>query len=299
MKMIIIGLPYFGKKLCSELKKFSEDKFIYLDIYNSKIDKLKYLFHLFSSKTIYSIGGTLSYNRLLNIALFFNKRIIMHWVGSDVLGAKESISKNNYQKKYLKAKHFSEVYWINNELEEIGLKSEIVPFANFNVNNVNMKLPDKFSILTYIGTTPGIEEFYGIRKIIKLAFDFPDIEIKIAGINKYSSEIPKNIKFLGWVKDMKSEFINSVLFLRLTEHDGLAFSVLEALSYARYVTYTYEFDYCYKIGSYTDLKKNVFDLYDRFKNKILLPNTEGKKFIELFYNQKRVIENLICKIKNY
>lgn len=45
---------------------------------------------------------------------------------------------------------------------------------------------------------------------------------KYKEIRKYS--------FLGWVNNMGDEFKKCSVFLRFVEHDGLAFSVIEALN---------------------------------------------------------------------
>ena len=111
----------------------------------------------------------------------------------------------------------------------------------------------------------GREEFYGIEKLLRLASDFPDIEIKIVGISEYYKSAPANVKFLGWVENMDEQYQNCVLYLRMPEHDGLAFSVLEALANGRYVGYSYEFDNVFFIKNYTELSRVVKGIKNSFE----------------------------------
>lgn len=297
MKALIIGLPYFSNKLAHSLAGFDKDNnYIALNTYEKRIDKFKYVLNLLNTDVVYSIGGALSGCKSIDIALAFQKKIVMHWVGTDVLNAISDYKNNRVDFKYVQnIRHFCEVSWIQDELKQIGIDAEIVQFATFDkkISKAN-SLPDKFSILSYVGK--GREKFYGIEKLIRLASDFFEIEIKIVGISEYHLPVPSNIRFLGWVENMDDEYRNCVLYLRMPEHDGLAFSVLEALANGRYVGYEYAFPNCFQVCTYNDLKSLVLNLFYNFYNSALEPNTSGATYVKSNFNNNTVLDNLICKI---
>lgn len=294
MKILIIGLPYFTKKLVKSLSDFDKHNiYMALDTYSSKIDKVKYLINIVNTDIIYSIGGSICNSKAIDIALFLGKKVIMHWVGTDVTKAINTFRNNVFQQDFInKVVHFCEVSWIYEELQEIGIVACIVPFVTLDNKIAEQKdLPDNFSILSYVGRNR--EEFYGINNLIKLANDFPNIEIKVVGISEYNKPYPANFKLLGWVDDMDSQYQECVLYLRLPEHDGLAFSVIEALANGRYVGYSHNYDQTFYIEDYSTLKSRVTILYDLFNGGFLPRNEEGLNFAENEFNKKYVLNTLL------
>ncbi|MCE5286395.1 MAG: glycosyltransferase [Pelosinus sp.] len=298
MKTIIIGLPYFAKKIAASLSEYdNENIYLALDINCSKLNKIQYLLELFTADVIYLIGGTISKSKAVSLALFLGKRIIMHWVGTDVINARQNFLQNAVNKDYVeKVMHFCEVGWIQEELKQFGISAEIMQIAAFDkIVTQKERWPKNFSILSYVGK--GSEEFYGIDKLIKLAKDFPDIEIKVAGIDKYYKTIPSNLKLLGWVNDMDMQYKNCVVYLRLPNHDGLAFSVLEALANGRYVCYSQIFSNTIHAPDYITLKKAINTLYVEFINGTLQQNEDGISFIQEQYNKSCVLEKICTQIQ--
>jgi hypothetical protein len=312
LKILVIGLAYFSKKISDELNKFDKkNKYLSIDVNKNLISRLLFILMLPFSKVVYSIGGSICPRKIFSFALNMKKKVIMHWVGSDVLHAEKDLLENKTDERMIKeVTHFCEAEWIKKELRELRIDSSIVQFATVqfaaiqsatiqfaasgNNDSVNDSLPDKFSILTYIPENK--EEFYGINKIIKLAGDFPCIQIKIAGISKYPADLPSNIALLGYVIDMNEEYKKSVLYLRLIEHDGLSFSVLEALSNGRYVGYSEKVPGCFFINNYHQLKKTVSSLKLKFDKNKLKMNSEGLKYIRKKFIREKILSKLISEI---
>lgn len=297
MKVLIGGLPYFAKKLVKNLSDFDKDNsYLYLEPCISFYSKIRTVFKFIPADIIYFIWGTIEANKLTDLALFMKKKVVMHWVGTDVTNAVTYYKNHSIKKRYIEnITHFCEVSWIQDELKQIGIYAKIVQIATFDSKVSELKkLPTDFSILSYVGE--GREEFYGINKLIQLAIDFPGIEIKITGIAHYKKPLPENIKLLGWVKNMFEQYNNCVLYLRLPEHDGLAFSVLEALASGRYVGYSCNFENTIFINTYTRLKEVVRNFYDEFNNGLLGINFSGVEFIKGHFNRDTVLEALIKKL---
>lgn len=298
-KVLIIGLPFFAKKLAKNLKDLNPiDSFIPLDTNKIFLDKIKYVFHILTADTIYQIGGNAYLGGALSLAYFLRKRIVFHWVGTDVVMAKENFRLNTANKKFLgHVEHLCEVSWIKDELEEINVFPKIMQLACFDqFDESSFSFPEKFKILTYM--TPGRETFYGLNYIVVLAQKIPDVTITILGISSYHLELPKNIVIGGWVQDMKKEYLDTCLYLRLPEHDGLSFSVLEALSFGRYVGYSQNLEGTEYIENLDLLVSYVGRLKNIHETKGLQLNFEGINFVKKNFPKDVVAKQLAAYLTN-
>lgn len=298
MRVLIGGLPYFAKKLVHSLSDFDKtNSYKYLEPNVNIWSKIRTIFKLIPADIIYFVWGTIEVNKLTDVALLMKKKVILHWVGTDVTNAVNYRKDHSIKQRYIDTIiHLCEVPWIQDELRQIGISAQIAQIATFDDKISEQQLfPSKFSILSYIGK--GYEEFYGIEKLIKLAIDFPSIEIRIVGIDHYFKPIPENIKLLGWTKNMPEQYNICVLYLRLPEHDGLGFSVLEALAKGRYVGYSCNFESTIYIDNYSKLKDVVGFLYGEFNNGSLDLNCEGVKFVKERFNRNNVLGKLTNKFR--
>jgi len=194
MTIVLIGNSYFGPILAKQLAGFdSKNSYLFYDTNAKIIDKIKFALNLPFIDVVYSVSATISGGGALKSALKFNKKIVQHFIGSDVLSAQEDFKANRINKKLIQnSKYLCEVKWIQNELKEIEIDSKIVPIMAYDNFNKPKEIKN-FSVLTYLGKDK--EEYYGINDFIQLANDFSKIEFKIAGIDNYRN-LPKNIKCL-------------------------------------------------------------------------------------------------------
>jgi glycosyltransferase involved in cell wall biosynthesis len=297
MKILILGMPYFAKRLQNQLSKFDESNiYINLDTYYNKLDKLKYLWHILNTDIIYMHGGGICCSGTLNLALKLNKKIFINWAGSDVLKAQEIKNNKMEEKRYIEnITHLCETSWIQNELLALGISATLSPVMIYDKQIVkNLNLPKVFTVLSYVSKDR--PEFYGIDTLIKLANDFPLINFRIAGIKDYT-KIPNNIKLLGWV-DMKKEYLNSIVYIRTPKHDGLAYSVLEALSYGRMVFRNYDFNFVNYFKDYNDLKLQLSKVIDDFNNGKLTINQDAIDFVQTEFSKEKVLGNLVKVFEN-
>ena len=297
MNIAIIGNSHFGPILTKQLSEF--DKVNSYKFYNTnkkKIDKIKFVLDIFKIDVVYSISATISGGGALNLALKFNKKIVQHFIGSDVLSAIDDYKNENINKNLVEnSKYLCEVDWIENELNEIDIEATVASIAIYDKKSINSSIPDKFIILTYMGK--GKEEYYGIDTLIILSQKFPDIEFKVAGTDNYSKPLPNNIKLLGWV-DMDKEFEESVCYLRNAKHDGLAFSILEALGYGKQVFYNYNFPHTLYFKDNNDLIEKTSEQKRLFDSGKLEINQKAIDFVKKDYSKERVLGNLVKILTN-
>ena len=279
MKIIITGLPYFGKKISAALMEVDpNNNYIFLNTYYSNYDRLRFLFHILTAKVVYSINGTTGKSFVLNLAMKLKKRVVFHWVGTDVVLAKDSIRTNQANEKFISYPvHLTDSPWFVGELKEIGIHADYSPLLVVNNVPVRRTIPAEFKILLYIPQAD--QEYYGLSVILEVAKQFPEIIFNIAGSECSDLPVSENVKFLGWIKDMSPLFSESSLTIRFVKHDGLSFFVLESLLNECHVIYNYDLKYCLKANNHQQISSYINDLFEKFKKSEFSLNTDGREYV--------------------
>lgn len=300
MKVVIVGLPLFAKRLAENLTAFDpENKYVFLNTYYSKMDQLKAFFQLQSADAVCSINGTLSKSRLFDYAFKKKIPVIMNWVGTDVQVARVAVETNQFIESYRsKAIHFCEVKWIQDELKEIGINAAIQNFAAFPLAPEVTPFPtEQLSVITYINDAR--KEFYGIKEIISLAMRFPTIHFYIVGTAATTYEpLPPNMSALGWVENLSRYFEMCQVAIRFPEHDGLATFVLESLAKGKQVLYKYPLTGCVHTPTTESLTLAMEQLQKDFNAGVLSPNREGAQYIQTAFNTEEIFGSLVHYFKS-
>ena len=307
--LIIAGSKYHKEMVTNILKK--NDEYLIKDL-NSKSD--------LSNSIIYFIGGQ-GPKLYKYMKLWVSKRnlLIVHWIGTDVLDFMHSYKDRKlYEQIYHRVLtifvrykynngtliHLAVTPWLVDELETVGIKAKYFPLTSINTENLktftNIAQKD-IDIISYVPYTKF--NFYGGPEIIKLAKELPDYRFFLihSDLDEITPNVNQNyppnviaspkIEF----KNMQKLYSRSKLFLRLTEHDGLSLSVLEALFYKLHVFWTYPFPKTYQIKDYESLKLNIIRSIENWT-----PNEEGYEYVKKNYNIekweeqfKEIIDNII------
>lgn len=298
MKIVILGFSYFTKYIASNLsKQYPEDSFLAFDTYAKNTDKIKAYYHMLSADVLYYINGATSGSRFVNFALKKKKKIVFHWVGTDVRKAEQAIATNSYDKRYIQIPtHITDTPWFVDRLQAIGINASFKALKPIYPPKIINAFPPHFRVLSYM--QKGKEEFYGINHLIDLAKALKDISIDILGIDKYHQELPSNIHLLGWQKDINKHLNNSCLCVRMPKTDGLSFFVLEALSHQRYVIYSKKWEQSLFASNSSELIALCEELYKKHKNKALELNQSGAKFVNHQFHHEKVLTALMEVFKD-
>lgn len=288
MKVIITGLPYFGKKISDSLNEVDKgNNYIFLNTYYSNFDRIRFILLIFFTKTVYSINGATGKSFVLSLAIKLKKRVVFHWVGSDLVLAKAAIENNTADKRFIDYPvHLTDSPWYVRDLKEIGIVANYYPLLSVEKAPNIVSFPAEFNVLAYIPQDN--QEFYGFSIIIELAKEFPEINFNIAGSSEYSGDLPTNIKLLGWIKDMKPVFENTVVSIRFPKHDGLSFFVLESLLYCRYVIYNNEMENSFYAKNIEEIKSILAELFIKFKAGKLELNNKGREFVIREFSKENI-----------
>lgn len=253
---------------------------------NGLIRKIYKAVILLQSDIVYCVGGTYTREKTLVLARILRKRMIMHWIGTDVLYAKKEAEKGiKFHKNDIELAG-SEL--LVEELNSIGVKAHRIPIVPLALNFSLKKMPERHAVLVYLPKERA--EFYGGRVIKELVKREPEIMFHIVANDGMEELNYDNVKFHGFLnnKEMAKLYEEITILVRYPEHDGMSMMVIEALGMGKHVLYKYKHPYVE-----TPQSENISDIYKSFKGMIDKPvsvNEDGHDFVKQFYSSENIME---------
>lgn len=204
-----------------------------------------------------------------------------YWIGSDVIHALSDGRTGAIHRRWRSASGGRQAVgapWFADELRTIGIEAEYLRFPHQPVSPKARSWPEDFAASVYIPVNNG--EAYGSRLLPALADRTPDVPYRVYG-GGFVEHRP-NIVQVGYVEDPVTELERSVVHVRLTEHDGIAGTVREALAIGRYVVFGYEIPgvLCVDVRDLREIADAVQDLKQRFESTRLPPNDDGVRYAD-------------------
>jgi len=297
-RVLIHGLPYFGRMLGDLLRRGEWD--IRHHPGRHPLDLIALVRDLHRCDLAYKIGGRIAGSKFLQAAKFLGKdKIIMHWVGSDVLFAQRYLSRGGKPDPWVvhTVHHWAEVSWIAEEVRQMGLKCDVVPLTSVGVPAQPAPLPEEFSVLVY---TPDLKkaELYGLDTILRVARELPSVAFRLVGLSEGQiPDPPANLKVIGWVQDLRASYEQVTVLWRPTRHDGLSFMVLEALGFGRHVLWSYDFPGCIRVSGAAEARQELQRLSELHQQKCLEVNQTGLRVIAEQYHPQQIREEILRRFK--
>ena len=256
------------------------------------INRIINLWYLLKSDMVYRVGGKdIQNERLLRMALLLQKKVVIHWVGTDVLNICEDL-KHNPRSINSNCINLAGSETLVQELSTVGIESTWIPIVPLGLHFTPLPAPKKHRVLSYIPEEK--EDFYNIDLLKKLARYYPDIEfIVVANYGVNDHDKVQNIRYEGKVdtKRMKELYEECSVLFRYPMHDGLSMMVIEALGTGREVVYNYKFPYCY-----TPASESFQDIINCF-DKVFSKKPETRYDAVTFVNDEFSMEKQITRYK--
>ncbi|MHA1722465.1 MAG: hypothetical protein ACTSXW_05235 [Candidatus Baldrarchaeia archaeon] len=272
LNVLLIGLKHPSKMVAYWLHKAGINPHIG-NVFSLFRPKKYRIVHFVYSPTI-KIRGPI----LLLFLKVLKKKVLVHWVGSDVMGllTKRKMQILNSISKRFVDKHLTVAPWLYRELKYMGVESTVVPLLPNIEANVS-RLPDDFSFLFYLPEKR--YDFYGGKILERLAVDLPEAKFLVVANTGKKYGKRRNVKFLGHVpyREMSKLYRKVRGLIRLPFHDGLSMMVIEALLHGRYVIYSKKLKCCFYAKNYNDVKDYVKKIME-----VDEPNYEGVQFAQQF-----------------
>lgn len=225
----------------------------------------------------YQIGGRVTIGKFLRVAKLLGKeKIVMHWVGSDVVDERPDVAEGLTASWVTKTlNHWAETDWTLREVKSLGVPCELVPLPSSRVPEAPSPLPERFSVLVYM---PAVSRasLYGLDRILEAARALPDVLFELVGLKEGPiPNPPTNLRIHARIPNLTDFYRRASVLWRPVRHDGLSFMVLEALGHGRHVLWTYPFPGCIQVDSAPDACTEIRRLHDLHRQRRLELNSAG------------------------
>ncbi|MBT4775634.1 MAG: glycosyltransferase [Crocinitomicaceae bacterium] len=301
MLVLVNGLPFFSKRIVADLNTFdSQNKYVFFNTYYSRWEQIKFLICLPFCSAVISFNGVSDNSNSLNWVLRLKKTLVMQWHGTDVSLAVGREKSNQLNRKYINhAKHLASAPWFAKELENVVSHVLYAPFGYIEQVG-NTEDYHQIEVLTYLGE--GNERFYGWEELRHVAKEIPALKITVIGSRGDGLEQFSNVSFLGWIaeEEVIDRMKKAAIFVRMTEHDGKAISVSQALSVGSEVIWSYAYDCCHQVArDGNSLLDKIVELSLLIEKRGMKPNKENMSFAQQHLLKDKVMTNYVSKLKRH
>ena len=246
---------------------------------------------LLGADVVLGIHGRARLGPLERLAIGLGRPKAVEWVGTDVL--EHAASAEGFTRESVW--NWCESSWISDELQEAGFDDvDVVPLTCTLFPDEVPPLPERFRVVAY--TPEGRHEFYGLPFVVELARRLPHVQFDLLATNG-PSDLPANVCPRGWVEDMDEVLRACTVYLRPVAHDGVSHTVLEALSYGRYVFWTYAFPGVAKIDDLDEVERSIRDLAAAHETGTLSLNLDGRASVEERFSPSFIADELRGKLE--
>jgi len=278
-RVLVHGLVYFGE-IFAEFMNGDGWSFRYYPDRGVR-NLAGILRELASCDLVYQLGGRITRGKFLETAhALGKKRIVMHWMGSDVLDEQRSARPEMADQWVLRqVHHWAECDWMVREVSTLGVPCHLVPFPSGLIPEQPSPLPEKFNVLVYVPTVER-SELYGLDRILEVARRLPEISFDLVGLlDGPIPDPPPNLSVHGRIPNLSDFYRRASVVWRPVRHDGVSWMVLESLGHGRQVLWTYPFPGCIQVNDAFDAGAQIARLYQLHLRGELHVNEAGVGFI--------------------
>lgn len=291
------GLPYFGRMMADELSGNGWHCRYVASAGRNPVAWVATAKLVASADLIYLVGGQIErWSRPDWLVRVVRKPVVMHWVGSDVTFALAAARGARASLRLLQRPvHWTEAPWTSAELRPLGINASVVPLTSARLSSRPQPLPESFTVLAYLPDAR--PSFYGRELVLRLAAALHDVRFLVAGARGVGWEATPNVEFLGWQRDMEPVYARSSVLLRLPEHDGLSFMVLEALAAGRYVIWNHSQEGAFEAHDEPEASTLIQRLRNNHNAGSLTLNEAGIRTVRERYAPERVRADILNRFE--
>ncbi|MGE0599678.1 MAG: hypothetical protein AB7J35_11595 [Dehalococcoidia bacterium] len=295
-KVLILGLPYFGKKLAADLSGLGWRAEYLPHPGRSATGWAKVAKSATRADVVYLIGSRIDrsspQDRLLRLR---RKPVVIHWVGTDVQIAVDEHRRHNVSLRVAeRPTHWCDAPWLVDELRTMGIVSEYVPLPIPIESASPPPLPETFRALLYYPVDAFDREVFDIETMMRLPIEFPQVQFTLipSPADTLPQPIPVNLEALPWVDDMDALYRQTTVVIRLTSHDGQSFMAGEALSRGRYVIWTHPMPGCIRAQTFDQVAKALGKLVEKHEAGTLKVNSSGRRAVMDRFGKGKPLQEL-------
>lgn len=294
-RVAVIGLPYFASRAARELRRVGIDARFVAHPGRSPRAWAAMAASLARARAVYAMGSEVSVNSPLDLLARLRRPILMHWVGSDVVYALAAARRGRLSRRLVRhARHLADAPWLADELATIGVTARELPLPVPAAIGGLLPLPPEFRVLVYL---PGeFQADYRVDDTMEVVRSLSDVQFTLVG--GYRPQPLPNLEVLGRVPDMPAIYARVAAYLRLTHHDGMSHSVIEALSFGRYVFWDHELPGATTmVTNPAEAAEALRSLAARFASHSLAPNQTGAAYVRERFDPARVVADVRAELE--
>lgn len=280
-EMLVSALGNIGietDRLCRPDRSFQLDNFRRFAMWGAKLLTSR-------AQIVHYIGGDFPLP-FYAIPRLLGKKVVVHWIGTDSLKAStRKLSWTDRLSFRLINLHLAQAPHLAAELDTIGINAKVIPLVP------NEPVPDPILLGTDVCIyLPEDKLFtYNANATFQLIQEMPDVNfLVLANSGKQAPAFP-NVSYFNWMtrQKMESIWMRTKVLLRLTLHDGMPVTIIEALLRGRYVIWTYAFPFCSQVNSNHEAKIAIRAVLAQTEL-----NTKGQEYAQVAFAPTKMAEKI-------
>lgn len=223
---------------------------------------------------------------------------VHYWIGTDVYRTVQDHASGRLRSKafgaVLSDHHLAGSQGLADELADVAISATVIPIPVPLLRAVECPaFPPTFRVLTYI---PDYRyRFYGGEAIYEAAKCLPHVPFDVVGgRGGWVPHALANLHFHGWQNDLEPFYRNCCVVVRMVEHDSIGCTVLEGISFARHVLYSYSVPHTQlvRFGDIDTLIQRLGDLERLHRSGLLKINLAGWEYARREFDESRAARAL-------
>jgi hypothetical protein len=287
-RVLILGIPHFGNLLTEILANRGWDVAYEPHPGRNAANWMKLLPKIARADLLYLISARIERRSPLDLLLRVRRKpVVVHWVGTDALRAERAYEARNLSARAAEQPtHWADAPWLRDSLRDMGLRVEHVPIPVPGVVAETPPLPETFRVLMYLPEDKQNREVFDEETIMRLPGALPGVEFTIfpAPADTLQGPMPANLTAQAWTDDVDTLYRKATVYARLTTHDGMPLTLVEALSRGRHVIYPRPFPGVTQAAGLDEVGAALRGLKERHDAGALGLNQEGIAFVRDQYD---------------
>ena len=304
-KVLILGLPYFGRVLEAELAGRGWAA-RYLPHPGRDLRSWARVARLVrEADLLYLVSSRLDRWSAQDLLMRLRRKpVLIHWNGTDVMIARDEFLAGKASRAITEgAVHWADAPWLIDELREIGITSEYVSLPVAVSRAEPPPLPARFTALLYLPVDAFDREVFDAETLLRLPAEFPNVRFilipspadTLATIPP--GPLPANLETPGYISDMDTFYPQISVLVRLTSHDGTSHMALESLSRGRQVIWTYSLPGVIQARGPDEVIAALRELVARQGAGTLGLNEEGRNYALNHFDRESLVHTIDTKLR--